>query len=322
MGFISRQIEDTYRSVLFSRHDLDRRVFYFSKEDFPGLLSREYSFENSDGYILKGQFYYYDNPRTDRIIIFDHGLAPGHRSYMREIETICRHGFVVYTFDHTGCGDSEGEHIRGLCGSLCDLDDCLFVLKGLDELRDTKIAVVGHSRGGYSTLNILAFHPEIDRIVAMSAFLSLKEMHKQLTPFILAPCRKIVYELERKYNPEYVDCSAINALSLSKSPALIVHSADDRTVSSSLNFEKLKKVFKDRLDTHFLLLKDRNHNPTFTKSAVEYKNAFFKELKKWKKQGSIPTDEECAEFISSYDWIKMTEQDEEVWKVIIDFLGK
>lgn len=322
MSFISRQIENTYKKVLFSRHDVDDRVFYFSHEDFDGLIRCDFPFENSDGYMLKGQFYYYENPRTDRIVIFDHGLAPGHRSYMREIETICRHGFVVFTFDHTGCGDSEGEHIRGLCGSLCDLDDCLFVLKGIEELRDKSFAVVGHSRGGYSTLNILAFHPEVSRIVAMSGFVSLKTMHKQLAPMILAPLRPIVYELERKYNPEYVDCSAVKALQSSTAPALIIHSADDKTVSAKANFGSLKKMFESRPNTIFLLLKDRDHNPTFTKAAVEYKKAFFKDLSRLKKQGNTMTEEECSAFISSYDWYKMTEQDDEVWKIIIDFLSK
>ena len=88
MGFISRQIEEMYRKVLFSRHDADERIYYFSHENFPGLIRHEYTFENSEGYLLHGQFYYYDNPRTDRIIVFDHGLAPWHRSYMREIEML------------------------------------------------------------------------------------------------------------------------------------------------------------------------------------------------------------------------------------------
>ena len=322
MGFILGQIENAYKKVLLSRHDRDDRVFYFSDEDFPGLIKREYPFENSDGYLLKGTFYYYDNPRTDRIIIFDHGLAPGHRSYMREIETICRSGFVVFTFDHTGSGDSEGEHVRGLCGSLCDLDDCLFVLKGIEELRDKKFIVVGHSRGGYSALNILAFHPEVSRIVAMSGFVSVEVMHNQLAPAILVPVRKLIYELERKYNPEYVNCSAFNALSVSDAPALIIHSADDKTVSARANFGRLKKTFATRPNTYFHLVKDRDHNPTFTKEAVEYKHAFFKDLAKIKKQGTAMSEEECAKFVSSYDWYKMTEQDETVWKVIIDFIGK
>lgn len=322
MGFISRQIEDRYRKVLFSRHDPDDRIFYFSHRDFWGLLRREYSFESSKGYMIRGQFYFYANPRTDRIIVFDHGLAPWHRSYMREIEMLCRQGYAVYAYDHTGCGDSEGEHVMGLCGSLCDLDDCLYVFRGLEELADKEIYVVGHSWGGFSTLNILAFHPEVKKIVAMSGFISLEVMQKQVAPFILAPFRKQIFELERRYNPEYVYCSAIDALSKCDTPAFIIHSADDMTVSVKANFMRLQRELAGRPNTEFLLLTDRNHNPTFTKEAVEYKKEFFKALAKHKKQGTLTTDEEKAKFIASYDWNKMTEQDIEVWDRIYSFLDR
>lgn len=322
MSFILRQIEKTYGSVLFVRHDPDDRVYYFSQGDFPGLLSREYSFENKNGYLLRGQFYFYNDHRTDKLIVFDHGLAPWHKSYLREIEALCRHGYVVYTYDHTGCGDSEGEHIRGLCGSLSDLDDCLCQLESIEELSNMELMVVGHSRGGYSTLNISAFHPQIKKIVAMSGFLSLDVMLRQLLPGILSPLRKYVYQLEHKYNPEYVDCSAIDALLGSDTAALIVHSADDDTVSAKANFHKLKEALADRPNTEFLLLNDRSHNPTFKKEAVDYKNSFFKEFKKVKKRGSLITDEQKAAFIASYDWYKMTEQDFEVWNKIFDFLDR
>ena len=321
MGFILRQIEKTYRSVLFSRQDPDDRVFYFSREDFPGLQSREYSFENKNGYLLRGAFYYYDNPRSDKIVVFDHGLAPWHRSYLCEIERICRHGYAVYTYDHTGCGDSEGEHIMGLCGSLSDLDDCISELEAIEQLSDTEIMVVGHSRGGYSTLNIPAFHSGVKKIVAISGFASLDSMLRQLVPFV-TPVQRYLYELERKQNPEYVDCSAADSISRTDVAALIVHSADDATVSAKANFFKLKEALSDRPNTEFLLLTDRNHNPTFTKTAVEYKNAFFKDYKKLKKRKVDMTDGEKAAFVASYDWRRMTEQDDAVWDTILAFLDK
>ncbi len=322
MGFISRQIEDRYRKVLFSRHDPDDSIYYFSHRDFKGLLRREFSFESSKGYMLRGQFYFYGEPRTDRIIIFDHGLAPWHRSYMPEIERLCRAGYAVYTYDHTGCGDSEGEHIMGLLGSLCDLDDCLYVFRGIEELADKDIYVAGHSWGGFSTLNILAAHPEVKKIVAMSGFISLEVMQRQVAPLILAPFRKQLFELERKYNPEYAHSSAIDALSRSESAALIIHSEDDMTVSAKANFMRLRRELANRKNTEFLLLKDRDHNPTYTKAAVDYKKEFFKALEKQRKSGALKTDEEKAAFSASFDWHKMTEQDDEVWNVIYDFLNK
>jgi pimeloyl-ACP methyl ester carboxylesterase len=209
----------------------------------------------------------------------------------------------------------------GLCGSLSDLDDCISELESLEALADTDIMVVGHSRGGYATLNIPAFHPCIKKIVAMSGFISLDVMLRQLAPFVPF-VRKHIFEIERKQNPEYVDCVGSDSISCSDVAAMIVHSDDDKTVSVKTNFFKLKEDLADRPNTEFLLVTDRDHNPTFTKPAVEYKNAFFKDLKQVKKRGTLVTDEDKSAFIASYDWRKMTEQDEEIWNRIFAFLDK
>ena len=42
MGYISRQIEDAYNSVLFRRHDPDGSMYYFSHEDFDGLYKQDF----------------------------------------------------------------------------------------------------------------------------------------------------------------------------------------------------------------------------------------------------------------------------------------
>ena len=322
MGFISKQIEGAYKKILFSRHDPDDRVYYFSQGDFPSLRAHEYEFKNKHGDLLKGKFYHYLNPKPEKLIVFDHGVAPGYRSYMREIETLCRHGYLVYAFDHTGCRDSEGENIRGLTGSLSDLDDCLSALGRIEQLKSFDIMVIGHSRGGFSALNILAFHPEVKKIVAMSGFISLETMQKQITPFILAPFRKRLFELERECNPDYVNVSAIKTLGGCDNPAMIVHSKDDATVSSKANFDRLKSALAGRDNTEFLLMTDRDHNPTFTKEAVDYKNQFTKDLVKQKKREKKNPDLIDYSFIARYDWNKMTEQDMGVWNKIFAFLDK
>ncbi len=305
--------------MLFTRHEPDDRIYYFSAGDFPGISIREFSFQSKKGHRINGWFYNYQGCKTDRIVVFDHGLAPWHRSYFREIETLCRHGYIVYTFDHTGCGASEGENIMGLCGSVSDLDDCLNALKGIEEIRSFKIYVVGHSRGGYSTINIPALHPEVSGVVAMSAFTSLRTMQRQVTPFILAPFRTHIFNLEQANFPDYVNICAQKTLLGCDIPALIIHSSDDSSVGCRANFMKLKKALSDRPNTEFLLLCDRDHNPTYTKEAVEYKKSFFKFYSKYKKKK--PNDPDLP-IIALFDWHKMTEQDMDVWNKIFEFLDK
>lgn len=322
MGFISEQIENAYKKVLFRRHDVDGSIFYFEHSDFDGLVKQDYSFVTKKGNRLTGGFYCYDNPRTDKLVVFDHGLGTGHRAYLREIEMLCRHGYLVYSFDHTGCGESEGEHVCGLLGSLADIDDCLNVLKTMPEISGREISLVGHSRGGFSSLNVIKLHPEVKSVVAMSAFLSLETMQKQIVPWIIFPFRRRLFELEKRHNPGYANFSAVDTLSKTTTPVLMIHSLDDSTVSAKANILKLRRQLLDRENLEFVLLNGRGHSPHYTSDAAAYKREFFKEHGRLSKKGLLESDEQKKMLVDFYDWRAMTEQDEEVWEKIFKFLDK
>ena len=165
---------------LLTRQDNPQGIFYFTPAHFPGLAAHPYSFKSHKGYDLKGFFYCHDNPAPGKLVVFDHGMGNGHRAYMREIETLCRAGFLVYSYDHSGCMASGGQHIGGFAQSLADLDDCIKALKHDQALADREIYVVGHSWGGFSTMNIGAIHPEVKKIVSMSGFVSVERVVKQM----------------------------------------------------------------------------------------------------------------------------------------------
>ncbi len=322
MGFISKHLTKMYKDILFVRHDPDGRIFYFSYTDFDGLNKTPFEFKSRKGHILKGGFYYYDNPRQDRLIVFDHGLGVGHRGYMREIETICRKGYMVFTYDHTGCGDSEGESIQGLSGSLADLDDCIRTLKRIDSLSGMEISVIGHSWGGFSTLNILGYHHDIHSVVAMSAFISVPTMHSQIVPFIVFPFRKQLMELEDRTNHAHARSSALDVVNKTNKPILIIHSLDDSTVSAEKNILRLRKETCERTNLEFILQNGKGHSVNYTREAADYKREFFRTMDRLKKKGLLETEEQKSEFVSSYDWYAMTEQDEELWEKIFIFLEK
>lgn len=322
MGFISRQIDKMYSSVLFRRHDPDGSIFYFSHSDFPGIIKEDYSFKSKRGHVLKGCFYHYGEVDNDRLVVFEHGMGNGHTAYFREIEILAKAGYLVYSYDHTGCNASEGEHIYGLSGSLSDLDDCISALVSERGFSESQISVVGHSWGGFSTLNILSLHKELRSIVAVSGFISIPVMQKETLPFVLSPFLPRLYKIEQSANPDFVDSSAINVLSGTDRPALIIHSVDDNTVSYKKNFLVMKDVLKDKGNISFVTAKGSGHNPFYAKDAFEYKEAFFNDLKKKRKQGRLKTDEQKAAFVNSYDWYRMTEQNMDIWSQILDFINK
>ena len=314
-------LEERYKSKVVRRIDDTGILFYFKPSDFDGLITEDFSFKTQKGYTLRGHFYHYGNPKPDRLIVFEHGMGVGHRAYYREIERIAREGYLVYSYDHTGCTESEGEHTMGLSGSLPDLDDCISALinKGF---APEIISVVGHSWGGYSTMNILSRHPSLRSVVAMSGFISVKEMHKQVTPISIAAFRPRFYKMEREINPNYYQSSAIETLSAAKSPALIIHSMDDDSVYAKRHFVKLEKALKYKENVNFLKLNGKMHNPTYTEEAVKYKKEFLAEHNKRLKEGKEKNREEHRAFLMTYDWYKMTEQDEKIWEVIFVFLDK
>ena len=103
---------------------------------------------------------------------------------------------------------------------------------------------------------------------------------------------------------------------------MIIHSADDKTVQSKKHFEVIRKGVSDNKNISFILLNGKNHNPNFTEDAVRYKDEFFRTLSKKLKKNELKTDEQKKAFVESFDWWKMTAQDEKVWEKIYDFLDK
>lgn len=315
-------VEKMYRNNIYPRADDTGAVFYYSQKDFPGLFKREYPFKSSLGHKLAGCLYYREGYIKDRIVVFDHGMGSGHTGYMKEINLLTEHGFLVFAYDHTGCMESGGETTGGFCQSLIDLDDALTTLKNDDEFKDLDFSVMGHSWGAYSTVNIAAFHPDISHLVAMAAFISFPEMLGQSLGGMMKKAGERIYENEKKQKPRYVDANAIDALKNTNAKALLIHSKDDPMVSYEKNFEVMKKALADKDNITFYGVDGKRHNPNYTRDAVVYKDAFFETYKKALKKNKLSTDEEKKKFKNSFDWERMTAQDEEVWKVIFDFLDK
>ena len=313
-------IEKLYRSNLYIRNDNSNGLFYYSAADFPGLHAQGFDFKSQMGHDLRGWFYYYDNPIPGRLVVFDHGMGNGHRAYLREIERLAKAGFLVYSYDHTGCMRSGGKNTNGFAQSLADLDDCMKALKAEPALGDRKIAVMGHSWGGFSTMNITALHPEITHVVSMSGFVSVEWMIHQIMAGPLKIFRKTMFALERSSNPDYVDFDAIQSLRKTNAKVLLIASADDQVVQKAHHFDMLQRELSDRENIHFLLTEQKGHNPSYTCDAVRYKDDFFAQFQKLVKKKKLETPEQQQAFMSTFDWKRMTEQDEAVWNPILSHL--
>lgn len=311
-------IVNTFRKQFLVRCDDAGTAHYFSAGDFPGLQQEAFSFPSSCGHTLKGSFYHYDNPIPGRIVVFDHGFGGGHRSYMKEIEQLCRHGYLVFAYDHTGCMESGGENIGGFSQSLRDLDDCLKALKGSERCKGLDISVMGHSWGGFSTGNIAALHPEISHIVVLSGFVSVEMLVNQFFGGIMKGYRKAIMALDP--NPDYVHFNAVKSLSGSEAKILLIYSANDPMVSKAVHFDALKAGLAHKDNVKFLLVENKGHNPNYTEDAVSYLGEFSAALSRNGKKKLLQTPEQKMAFKNSWDWHRMTMQDETVWEEIFKTL--
>lgn len=312
-----KQVLDMYRSIAYSRYDDNGRAFYFSHADFNGLHRECYDFKSSKGHKLSGNIYYYDNYNTERLVIFDHGFGGGHRSYMKEIEMLCKHGYRVFAYDHTGCMASEGENPNGLAQSLCDLNDCIIALKADEHFKNLDFSVVGHSWGGFSSLNISALYPDISHIVVLSGFISVEEIVNSFLDGKLKCYRKAVMELEKTSNSEFIKYNAVDTLLKTNAKVLLIYSDNDKMVKK-FHYDMLKAALVGKDNIKFILEHNKGHNPNYTHNAVECLAEYSSAVKKQKKL--LKTAEQKQAFVASFDWNAITEQDENVWNEIFDVL--
>ncbi len=313
-----KDIEEVYKAQLFVRCDDIGIAHYFSHKDFEGLNANRYEFLSSKGNRLVGYFYSYNGYDDGNLIVFDHGFGGGHRSYMKEIEKLCSFGYRVFTYDHTGCMESDGEDTGGLCQSLSDLNDAINALNSDDNVKTDDITVIGHSWGGFSTLNIPALHDNIKKIVVLSGFVSVRRMTEQNFRGFLHLYANDIIRLEVRSNPEFICYDAIDTLFNSNVKALLIYSDNDQLVSKKYHYDPLFKALNHKENIEFVLEHDKGHNPNYTHEAVkllaEYTNAVPNAIE------MSPSDKE--HFRASFDWDKMTEQDEAVWQKIKEFLNK
>ena len=315
-----KKIVGIYQQQFLNRCDDTGLAHYFSHEDFPGLRQQPFDFQSSLGHTMKGWFYCYDEIIPGRVVIFEHGFGGGHRSYMKEIEMLARHGYLVYTYDHTGCMLSGGDSPRGLSQSLRDLNDAINALQATQGFKDLKISVMGHSWGGFSAMNIAALHPEVTHIVALSGFVSVEEMVGQFFSGILKGYRKPVLKIEQENNPDFVHYNAARTLADTAAKVLLIYSSNDKLVIREIHHGILSKALTGKADTRILLEENKGHNPNYTADAVAYLAEYTADMTRRLKDKKLSTEAEKKAFREKRDWNRMTKQDEKVWAEIFKTL--
>ena len=309
MGIISK----LYIKNFVCRYDKQIGVPYYSYSDFKDLKQEEYAFNNSYNTELHYFYFYYEGYKKDKVVLFLHGLECGHAAYMAEINELCKRGYKVLTIDYTGCGDSKGKYLGSLYQPTKDVNELLDLLKLKEE-----IVLVGHSLGGFTSLNIISSREEIKSAVILAGFISPKEelSHFVKSNFLI----KGILRYEKKVSGNLYNLDNKEYLKVTKDRIFFIQSTDDQMVPYENNLKYVEGINNPSIKT--LRMNNRKHNPNYTESAIQYMNEVFGGFSVAVKNKTIKTNEDRINYFKDVSLAKLTEQDQEVFNQISDFISK
>ncbi|MDE7439648.1 MAG: alpha/beta fold hydrolase, partial [Clostridia bacterium] len=284
--------------VFGKRCDKNPNLKYFSAEDF-NLSAEPISLPKGlKGFIYRKE----DKQQKDKLIIFCHGIGPGHIAYTTEIAYFCNQGYPVLAVDSRGCNFSDGKNIKGMYEGVKTVISAIDFAKGKG-YKD--IFLVGHSWGAYSALCASAKR-KVDKVVAISApNTPSKTMQEGAAPIISRPLAAVLRPFWwivnlLKYgangNSNAAKCAQKNG-----TRTLLIHGDKDRVVTPN------KAVFYKADGKHItkLLAEGKAHNPYNTENAEK----LLAELSAKFKRRDIAD-------ITEFDFKGATEEDKEVLQKI------
>lgn len=293
-------------SLMFEkRFDMDPLVTSYDDE----RLNRENIEFDCDSVTLRGNIYSYPDMKYKGVIVFSHGMFSSHKSYMQEIIFFANQGYIVLGFDYMGTELSDGNSLRGFGNSLKCLDYAVRFVKNNNNLNKYKIIVVGHSWGGFAASNILKYHDDIYKVVALAPFSSIYRLLKGYSPKWLYPILPIMVWVDSLKCGKYSYASNIKTLK-NKENFLVLHSKDDHMVKIEYNTLKL---IKKNTKIKSIILDNKRHNPNYTEEAV-------KKLSEYSHLVKTLDEDEVIELKKKTDFLALGELDKDIMNKIMDFI--
>ena len=174
---------------------------------------------------------------------------------------------------------------------------------------------MGHSLGGYTSINLMNLRKDIKKAVVMSGFLSIESLAKSLLKVHLIV--SIILKYERKTNPDYYDLNNLEFLKTTDKKFFFIQSTNDQVVPYSICFEKIEQIHRDNIKT--LAVNNRKHNPNYTDSAVNYMDEVFGTYFHLIKKKKIKTGQDKINYFKDVPLSKLVEQDETIFDQIDQF---
>jgi len=198
------------------------------RDDYP----REHHSFRSGKRTLSG--YLYGAQNTKGLLVFAHGIGLGHESYLQEILWMVDHGWRVFAYDATGCGESEGSGTRGLVQSALDLDAALAYVESKEEFAGLPICLMGHSWGGYAVAAGLYFEHKIVASASISGYAIPLEMMMRFAKATMGKWTELLRPFVAFHNwllfGKHAKLTAIDGINRTNTPIMLIHGTGDELI--------------------------------------------------------------------------------------------
>ena len=302
---------------------------YFRNEvsDFDGLKADRHTFTSNKEQTLVGYTYFKGTPDKNAVIVMAHGLGGGgHNSDMDIADYFASNGYYVFAYDATGNDESEGKSVNGLSQAVIDLDYALNYIKTDDTLKDLPVMLWGHSWGGYAVSSVLNIHKDINAVVSVSGFNKptdiIKEQGKTMVGNFINVAMPYLSIYENFKFGKYAGYSSLEGYENSTAKVMIIHSADDTTITIENSFDVYYKKLKDNNRFTFVRLEDRGHSYIFyslasLKYIKDYNEKFMDYY--YSKGGKVTPEENAAYNKEHLDRKLAFVLDEEIMSDVLGF---
>jgi pimeloyl-ACP methyl ester carboxylesterase len=254
-----------YESIFSMRFEVSPN-FACKIEDFDSL-SVERTQIDGEGERLTG--FKYSNPTVtspEGLVVFAHGLGSGgHNPYMPLIDALTDEGYLVFTYDATGNGESGGKGVGGLPQGPLDLGRAITAALSDSDYDGLSLYLVGHSWGAYSVGVALADYPEVEGAVMLSGFNSSADMIREsaarfVGSFVATAASPAAIGYERMKFGDASTLTVLDGIASSDARVMIVHSESDTTVPLSAGYNMYYETYNTDPRVTFLLYNNRAHN--------------------------------------------------------------
>lgn len=263
----------------FRTHYLPDEATAYRVEEFDGLTAERRDFDSGTNR-LAGTLYRVGTDAPKGLVVIVHGLGGGgQRDYMDQSYRFAKEGYLVFAFDATGVGDSEGKGVRGFPQIVKDLDCAIGFAEAQPEAAGLPVFLYGHSWGAYASGAVLNFRSEVKAVVSLSGFDSSALILRENGIKLAGPAVKLGMPYLRLYEwlkfGKYAPATASRGFEKTDARLLIVQSRDDENILPAYGYERYQKALRDDARVQFILYENRGHERVYiTDEARSYLENF------------------------------------------------